>query len=298
MDMMRALEQPRVLRALTGLTRAEFDRLHEEFAGVWEVHTRRAQHRGPRQRARGGGRKAALTTLGHKLLFILFHFRHYPTQEVIGFCFELSQPRANQWLLRLAPLLEKALGRQLALPARQPRQLAQILAACPELGAVIDGTERPIRRPKAAGRQRRYYSGKKKRHTVKNVVVTQGRRVQFLSRTAPGRRHDKKLAEPIRELPAGTTLLGDSGFQGFAPAGATMIVPAKKPRGGELHPATTATNRVLATCRVVVEHVLAGVKRCRIVSDVFRHLKAGWADLAMNIACGLHNLRETARPAA
>ena len=298
MNLLRALDQPRVLQALTGLNAAEFSGLAEAFAKVWDHHTRRTCAGQPRQRARGAGPKPGLATAPHRLLFILFYFRHYPIQEVQGFCFGLTQPQANRWVLRLAPLLTKALGRQLALPARQPRQLAELLAQCPELGAVIDGTERPIRRPQDAGRQRRHYSGKKKRHTVKNVVVTQGRQVRFLGRTAPGRRHDKKLAEPIREWPAGTVVLGDSGFQGWHPAGATVIVPGKKPRGAELHPATAATNRVLARCRVVVEHVLAGVKRCQIVSAVFRHLKPGFADVAMTIACGLHNLRTTARATA
>jgi hypothetical protein len=298
MSMLRALAQPKVLPALTGLNPAEFAALAESFGKAWDNHTRRTCAGQPRQRARGAGTKAVLATTEQRLLFILFYFRHYPIQEVQGFCFGLTQPQANRWGLRLAPVLEKALGRQLALPARHPRQLAELLAACPELGAVIDGTERPIRRPKNKGRQRRHYSGKKKRHTVKNVVVTQARRVQFLSRTAPGRRHDKHLAEPISDLPAGALVLGDSGFQGWQPAGARVILPAKKPRGGELHPATVATNHALASCRVVVEHALAGVKRCRIVSDVFRHLKPRFTDLVMTIACGLHNFRTAARATA
>ena len=298
MNLLRALDQPRVLQALTGLNAAEFSGLAEAFAKVWDHHTRRTCAGQPRQRARGAGPKPGLATAPHRLLFILFYFRHYPIQAVQGFCFGLTQPQANRWVLRLAPLLTKALGRQLALPARPPRQLAELLAQCPELGAVIDGTERPIRRPQDAGRQRRHYSGKQKRHTVKNVVVTPGRQVRFLGRTAPGRRHDKKLAEPIREWPAGTVVLGDSGCQGWHPAGATVIVPGKKPRGAELHPATAATNRVLARCRVVVEPVLAGGKRCQIVSAVFRHRKPGFADVAMPIACGLHNLRTTARATA
>jgi hypothetical protein len=45
----------------------------------------------------------------------------------------------------------------------------------------------------------------------------------------------------------------------------------------------------------VVEHVIAGVKRCRIVKDVLRLTKEGVADLVMEIACGLHNLRVSCR---
>ena len=41
--------------------------------------------------------------------------------------------------------------------------------------------------------------------------------------------------------------------------------------------------------RIVVEHVICGVKRCRIVKDVFRNTKDKFDDLVMEIACGLHN---------
>ena len=54
-------------------------------------------------------------------------------------------------------------------------------------------------------------------------------------------------------------------------------------------------NRLFAGGRIVVEHVIAGVKRCRIVKDVLRLTKDGISDLVMEIACGLHNLRASCR---
>lgn len=47
--------------------------------------------------------------------------------------------------------------------------------------------------------------------------------------------------------------------------------------------------------RIVVEHAIAGVKRCRIVKDVLRLTTEGIADRVMEIACGLHNLRVSCR---
>jgi hypothetical protein len=47
--------------------------------------------------------------------------------------------------------------------------------------------------------------------------------------------------------------------------------------------------------RVVVEHVIAGVKRCRMVKDVLRLTTVGISDQVMEIACGLHNLRVSCR---
>jgi hypothetical protein len=50
-------------------------------------------------------------------------------------------------------------------------------------------------------------------------------------------------------------------------------------------------NGLISSARVLVENVIAGVKRCRIVKDVFRNTKSGFSDLAMEVACGLHNFR-------
>src|SRR5437870_2903872 len=69
----------------------------------------------------------------------------------------------------------------------------------------------------------------------------------------------------------------------------------KKTRGKELTPAEKQTNRAIARVRVKVEHALAGVKRARIVKDVFRNTKEGDSDSALEAACGLHNLRTRRR---
>jgi DDE superfamily endonuclease len=54
-------------------------------------------------------------------------------------------------------------------------------------------------------------------------------------------------------------------------------------------------NRLISSARIVVEHVIAGVKRCRIVKDVLRLTTEGISDRVMEIACGLHNLRVSCR---
>ena len=57
----------------------------------------------------------------------------------------------------------------------------------------------------------------------------------------------------------------------------------------------TFLNHLISRVRILVEHVLAGVQRCRIVKDVLRLTTAGMADLVMEIACGLPNLRVSCR---
>lgn len=47
--------------------------------------------------------------------------------------------------------------------------------------------------------------------------------------------------------------------------------------------------------RIVVENVICGIKRCRIVKETFRLTTASLSDVVMEIACGLHNLRVIVR---
>lgn len=288
--------KPAMLKCLTGLTMDGFLALLPAFAVAFTAHLdqRDTQRGTPRQRERGAGQKGALPSVADKLVFILFYFRLYPVQMAQGFFFGMGQPQANEWIHRLSPVLKAALGYDLQLPARQPQDIKAILETCPGLEFIIDGTERPIRRPQDAARQKANYSGKKKRHTRKNNVITDKRtgKVKGLSPTVEGKRHDKKLAdEQDGAFPPGSTLWKDTGFQGYEPKNVKTLQPTKKPKGRELSPEETAANRLISRDRILIEHTLGGVKVFRIVHDVFRNIREGFNDLVMEIACGLYNFR-------
>jgi len=162
----------------------------------------------------------------------------------------------------------------------------------------IDGTERRRQRPKDKEKQKQFYSGKKKTHTVKNnLIVTLGkRRVEYLGYTWEGKKHDKKICDAEgHEFPEGSILYKDTGYQGYEPAGVQTRQPKKKPRGRELTAQEKEQNALISSVRIVVEHVICGVKRCRIVKDVFRNTRDKFADLVMEIVCGLHNFRTAYR---
>ena len=156
-----------------------------------------------------------------------------------------------------------------------------------------DGTERRIQRPKDAAQQKSHYSGKKKCHTVKNVVLVEKHlSIAFLSPTHPGTVHDKRIADATPyPLPPGSHLLQDLGFLAFSLEGVIIEMPAKKPRGGELTPLEKEANHALAQRRVAIEHVNSSIKRCRILKDVCRLLRSGARDQVMEICCALHNFR-------
>jgi hypothetical protein len=83
---------PRVFPQLTGLTVAAFETLLADFERAYhdDRQQRDPQRPTPRQRRPGGGAKGALPTSADKLVFLLFSFRQYPTQETLAFLFGFS----------------------------------------------------------------------------------------------------------------------------------------------------------------------------------------------------------------
>lgn len=122
------------------------------------------------------------------------------------------------------------------------------------------------------------------------------RQIIYLSKTVEGKKHDKKLAdEEAIEYPEGTPLQQDTGFQGYAPKGAIILQPRKKPRGGELTEEEKEQNRNLSSVRVLIEHLISGAKRLRIVKEELRLKVENISDDLMEIACGTHNFRDLMR---
>jgi hypothetical protein len=288
--------KPKILKSLTGLTLPAFLELLETFIYAYEQILKKEEEKRKkaRQRQRGAGRKATICNMADKLLFILFYFRVYPTQEALGFFFGFGQPQANEWVHRLTPVLNAALGYEKQLPARNSADVERVLAECPELKFIIDGTERPIQRPKDRKLQKEYYSGKKKRHTVKNIVITEKRtgKIKALSKTVEGKKHDKTATDDQQyRYPDKSSIWKDTGFQGYEPQNTTTYQPKKKPKGGELTQEEKDQNRTISQQRIFVEHSIGGVKIWRIVHDIFRNHKPDYEDLVMETSCGLHNLR-------
>ena len=128
------------------------------------------------------------------------------------------------------------------------------------------------------------------------VGEVETREIIYLSKTVEGKKHDKKLAdEEAVAYPAGTELQQDTGFQGFQPAGVIIKQPKKKPRGGQLTEEEKEENRELSRVRVVIEHLISGAKRLRIVKEEMRLKVENISDDVMEIACGAHNFRNLMR---
>ena len=290
LDIGRVLKQDRLVRALTGMNRKAFEELLVAFSLLYE----QARQTQPRQRAVGGGRKAGLLGNQEKLFFILFYFKCYPTFDLTGIIFDIHRFQAHEWMHRLQPLLEEALGKKMVLPERKLDSIEAFLERFPGVERVmVDGTERPIQRPQDPEAQTANYSGKKKRHTRKHLAaVDETKRVLILSKAREGKLHDKRFHDEddiAGAIPDELPIEVDLGFLGLQKEYDNIHLPHRKPKGGELSPQQKEENRALSQSRVVCENAFAGVKRYNAVSAIYRNRKAEFDDHLMLTAAGLWN---------
>lgn len=293
----RVLKQTRLCLALTGLRPEEFLDLLPAFTEALKRKKKRDyDNNADRERKLGGGRKGFVPSASDKLFFILFYYKCYPTYDVMAFFYDCNRSNAMRRQKYLSGILESALGKKLVLPKRQLKNVEDFLKAFPEAKEVfIDGTERPIQRPKNAEKQKANYSGKKHRHTRKNLIISdRNKRIGLLSKTVAGRTHDFSILKehaPPKYIPVTVRQRVDLGFKGYHKQYPNHCVsmPVRKPRTRELSQTVKEQNARKSRIRVLVEHAIGGIKRFRITTDVFRNKLKDFDDTAILISSGLWN---------
>lgn len=288
----RALKNERLLLSLTGMTLHEFEELSCTFDKIVYEDLRCRN----RKRAVGAGYKGVLSDSTLKLFYILFYLKVYPTYDLAGFIFGADRSRCFRWTKRLMPLLEKALGRHLALPKRQIRSREEFMALCGDVKDLfLDGTERPTQRPQKSKLQKKRYSGKKRNHTRKNSLLANERReILFLSPTKEGRLHDLKQIKKtgiLQHFPPHIGLWVDKGFQGiqkYINVSSKIMIPHKKPKGKAFTPEQKGENKIISGIRIVVEHAINGMKRFASTSHIYRN-RRGQDDQFGYLCAGLWN---------
>ena len=306
----RVRNNSKLFLAMTSLTLTEFFKILPLFEKEWNDY----------KKSHGNvGRPSNFLRVEDMLVFILYYLKCYPLQEVFAYTFGMSQGDANYWIHLLSRILRDALGRGGNLPeriagplkAKLEKELERRKAETSSeeghdkpakyvLEVALDGTERRRQRPGEDKIQRQFYSGKSKSHAFKYMIIgdLDTRMVYLLSDTLEGKKGDKRICDEAGyKFPEGTNIFVDKAFQGYQPEGVNVFQPKKKPKNGELSAGEKEINSVISGCRVVIEHIIAGIKRLRIAKDIFRNTKENFEDLTMEIACGLHNLREANRAA-
>ena len=282
----RLQRSPKAFRQLTGITPAAFDRLLADLTPRYQEADAKRKARPGRRRRPGAGRKHALS-LADRLLMLLIYYRTYTTHAFLGFLFGVDDSAVGRNINPLQPLLAgifRIPERRIRLDPEEIREL------------FFDATERPARRPTEG--QRAYYSGKKRRHTIKNQVVTARRtkppgpgkepqrlRIAAVSESFPGSVHDKRIYDRTRAVcPPDARRTGDTAY-----LGTPLETPTRKPRGGELTAGQRERNRRVSRRRIVAEHGIGKMKIWRIASERYRN-PGRRHTLIMKNGAGLHNL--------
>ncbi len=292
----RLSKKPSLFRSFTGLEVAEFDAIYKEIESKYgEYERKRLSKRKRRERDVGAGRPFKLE-LKNRFLMLLVYYRLYITYTLSAFLFDLDQSNVYRDIRVLEPLVKQCvpLPKKLYNGARRARTIEEVEQYFPELKAFIDSTEQEIPRPKDKRRRKSYYSGKKKKHTVKTqYMVNKDGLVLHKTGHERGRKHDYSIyKENHPETPPEVENVFDLGYLGVKKdfPNVKCVLPFKKKRRRKLSRKERRHNRRLSRKRVVVEHAISRVKKFGIMGNRFRNRLKHY-DHASDIVSGLVNFR-------
>jgi len=152
-------QSPDVFRRLTGVTVNKFYEIYHQLLPLYEAYEKKRLSRSDRQQAIGGGNKFKLP-LEDRLLMLLMYYRLCVPHAFLGFIFDINDSNVGRNINPLQPLLAGIFR----IPERKVNLTPEEI-----LTLFIDATEQTINRPSRG--QKNWYSGKKKKHTVKHQVV-------------------------------------------------------------------------------------------------------------------------------
>jgi hypothetical protein len=196
---------------LTGVSVATFDRVLKQLSDPWDKARRRKAKPG-RPRDVGG--------LEDHLLIMLIYYRCCITQEFPGFLYNVHKRAICRAIKRIEKLVRPLIG-----VGRKPK-----ISRTEAEALIVDCTEQPIQRPGADAKQREYYSGKKKRHTVKTEYIITGKdRIVSASPSHSGSHHDLAIRRAGSKLSTKARPYADSTYQGYDRERRNLEFPYKKP---------------------------------------------------------------------
>lgn len=305
----KAQKNPRIFRWLTGISFGDFQNLLPIFTEAVDAYMRdqrKMQEKAGKvfeRRIGWGWKKWLLSTSEEQLFFILAYVRLYLTFEMMGFFWNgTSKGRVHDWVMKYLPILETALWKKQVLPKRKIGNIEDFIREYPDLkDFFLDGSERRIQRPKKGKIQEKFYSGKKKVHTVKNgIIADKNKRILVLSETVEWKKHDSPILEEmgLECLSQVKHMLGfgDTAFVKFK----EILTPKKATKLHPLTPEEKEMNRLISQIRVTIEHTFSysGWKRFCAVRDPLRNriygnfqtVNMNFKDMVGMIAAWLHNL--------
>jgi hypothetical protein len=290
---------------LTGLSTEQFSELLPYFAEAHDAYFTNYDMNGNYRNNRRRFilyKNSPLPAMEDRLFFLPVYLKNNPLQEYHAAGFNMDRKHCNRFIHVLYRILEQCLHDAGVMPAESQKKFAEVLASLPaekeSLPVLLhDGTEREIPRPVDWDEQQDNYSGKKKKHTLKNaLVITACCLILFVSESVCGKTHDKKIADTMYAFPLPCVLYQDTGYQGYKPDGVWIEQPIKKPKGRELTDQEKEYNRKVASFRIRIEHAIGSTKVMRIVKDECRLRANDFVKRILRTSAALHNFRININP--
>ncbi|WP_395462622.1 IS5 family transposase [Wolbachia endosymbiont of Cantharis cryptica] len=258
----------------------KFRRLTGEKKGTFKRMVEILDEEDKRKKARSG-RKSKLC-VEDRLLMALEYMREYRTYFHIGQSYGMSESNCFKIIRWVEDTLIK--HPDFSLPGKK-----ELLKGNVEYEVlVIDGTETPVERPKK--KQKCFYSGKKKRHTIKTQVVAEKKSKKVICTSfSKGRKHDFRIfrESKVAILPE-TKILADAGYRGMQKIHKNVVLPHRKTKKNPLSKEQKKENRTLMSQRAIVENVIGLLKRFKIISDRYRNRRKRFG-LRFNLIAAIHN---------
>jgi hypothetical protein len=274
----------------------EFDTICREIELRYQEYEKKRLSKKRRIRNIGAGRPFDLK-VRDRFVMLLVYYKLYITYTLSGFLFNLDQSNVCRDISILEPLIERCipLPKKLYRRTRRLRTIGEVEEYFPGFKAFVDSTEQEIPRPKNKKKRKNYYSGKKKKHTVKNqyMVNNQGL-ILHKTRHEKGKKHDYdvyKHSHPVTPSQVESVVV-DLGYLGIQKDFPTVksVLPYRKKRKSELSMEERRYNKKHAKLRIVVEHTICRIKKFGIIGSKFRNRLRRY-DVISNIVSGLINFR-------
>ena len=296
MSFRRLCKKPLLFRSLTGLTVPEFEQISTEMDSKYEEYERRRLSRRKRKRDVGAGRPFKLKPR-ERLLMLLVYYRLYITYALSGFLFDLDQSNVFRDLNILESLLKECipLPKKIYKRTKRLRTIDEVEQYFPGFKAFIDSTEQEIPRPKNKRKRKSYYSGRKRKHTVKTqlMVNTEG---LILHKTghSNGRKHDYDIYKHNHPTitPSQVDNIVDLGYLGIEKDFPTVksVLPIKKKKNTSLSNDDMRYNKNHSRLRIIVEHTICKIKKFGIMCTKFRNKLRRYNNIS-DIVSGILNFR-------
>jgi len=291
----RLARKPKQFQKFTGITVPQFDFLFSKIEKQYQITEIQRLSKRERVRKIGAGRTFKLS-VKERILMLLIYYRCYTSYDLLEYLFGVDSSTVCRDIAKIEPAVKQCvpIPAKIYADSKKINSIESLQELFPELIAITDGTEQQIPRPKNKKKKKTHYSGKKKKHTVKNqITINITGEIIHKPPHSPGRKNDYgilKIKHPV--LSEELMIFYDLGYLGVEKdyPDQISILPYKKKKGKELTDSQKEWNKLQSKIRIKVEHVISRIKKFRINCDTFRNRLCRY-DTISEIICGLVNFK-------